>query len=58
VIYLAPKLLGPRARPLVELEEVRDLREAPGFAIMESRPIGEDLRLRLRPRNRHGIEGG
>jgi len=57
VIYLAPKLLGPRARPLVELEDVRDLRAAPGFAIMESRQIGEDLRLRLRPQNRHGIEG-
>lgn len=57
VIYLAPKLLGPRARPLVELEEVRDLRAAPGFAIMESRQIGEDLQLRLRPQNRHGIEG-
>ena len=56
MIYLAPKLLGPRARPLVEIEDVRELRDAPGFAIMETRQIGEDLRLRLRPQNRHGIE--
>lgn len=57
VIYLAPKVLGPRARPLLELEEVHDLRAAPGFAIMETRRIGEDLRLRLRPQHRHVIEG-
>jgi diaminohydroxyphosphoribosylaminopyrimidine deaminase / 5-amino-6-(5-phosphoribosylamino)uracil reductase len=57
MIYLAPKLLGPRARALVELEDVRDLRDAPGFAITEVHPIGGDLRLRLRPQARQGIEG-
>ena len=50
IVYVAPKLLGPQGRPLVELEELRDLRDALGFSILETRPIGEDLRLRLRPR--------
>jgi diaminohydroxyphosphoribosylaminopyrimidine deaminase / 5-amino-6-(5-phosphoribosylamino)uracil reductase len=49
IVYLAPKLLGPQARPLVEMGELRNLQDAPNFVIMESRPMGEDLRLRIRP---------
>jgi len=49
IIYIAPKLLGPQARPLVEIEELRDLPDARGFAVVETRQIGEDVRLRLRP---------
>ena len=49
LVYVAPKLLGPQARPLVELEEIRGLPAAPGFTIVESMRIGADLRLRLRP---------
>jgi diaminohydroxyphosphoribosylaminopyrimidine deaminase/5-amino-6-(5-phosphoribosylamino)uracil reductase len=49
IVYVAPKLLGPQARPLAELPELAQLQDAPGFVIMEARPIGADLRVRLRP---------
>lgn len=49
ILYLAPKLLGPQARPLVEMSELRNLHDAPDFIIVETRRIGEDVRLRLRP---------
>ncbi len=52
VLYVAPKLLGPQARPLAELPELTQLQDAPGFVMMETRPIGEDLRVRLRPDRR------
>jgi diaminohydroxyphosphoribosylaminopyrimidine deaminase / 5-amino-6-(5-phosphoribosylamino)uracil reductase len=48
LLYVAPKLLGPTARALAEIAEVRELKDAPRLAIIETRPIGEDLRLRLR----------
>lgn len=50
VVYVAPKLLGPQARPLIEMGELRDLREAPHFLVVDATPVGEDVRLRLRPR--------
>jgi diaminohydroxyphosphoribosylaminopyrimidine deaminase / 5-amino-6-(5-phosphoribosylamino)uracil reductase len=49
MVYVAPRLLGPTARALVELPELNVLADAPGFAFMEATPVGEDLRLRLRP---------
>ncbi len=52
ILYVAPKLLGPQARPLAELPELTRLQDAPGFVMMEARPIGEDLRVRLRPDQR------
>jgi diaminohydroxyphosphoribosylaminopyrimidine deaminase / 5-amino-6-(5-phosphoribosylamino)uracil reductase len=52
MIYVAPKLLGPQARPLVQLDELEELRDAPHFIIAETRQIGEDLRLRVRPQHR------
>ncbi len=55
LLYVAPKLLGPQARPLLDLEEIRELRQAPGFVIMEFVRIGEDLRLRLRPNHGNGV---
>jgi len=48
LLYVAPILLGPQARPLVELPPLADLQAAPRFALLESRQIGADLRLRLR----------
>jgi diaminohydroxyphosphoribosylaminopyrimidine deaminase / 5-amino-6-(5-phosphoribosylamino)uracil reductase len=57
ILYVAPKLLGPQARPLVELEEFRELDAAPGFDIVETRHIGEDVRLRLRPKQQHAAGG-
>jgi len=49
IIYVAPKLLGPQGRPLIEMAELRNLIESPNFVVLETRQIGEDVRLRLRP---------
>jgi diaminohydroxyphosphoribosylaminopyrimidine deaminase / 5-amino-6-(5-phosphoribosylamino)uracil reductase len=54
ILYVAPKLLGPQARPLVEMSELRSLPEAPNFMVVESGQIGEDVRLRLRPQANKG----
>jgi diaminohydroxyphosphoribosylaminopyrimidine deaminase/5-amino-6-(5-phosphoribosylamino)uracil reductase len=49
LIYMAPKLLGPQGRPLFELPLLEDLQQAASFDIIESRQVGSDLRLRMRP---------
>ncbi len=49
LLYVAPKLLGPQARPLVELPPLEALTLAPAFTLIEAQPVGADLRLRLRP---------
>ncbi|HVC29590.1 MAG TPA: bifunctional diaminohydroxyphosphoribosylaminopyrimidine deaminase/5-amino-6-(5-phosphoribosylamino)uracil reductase RibD [Steroidobacteraceae bacterium] len=49
ILYVAPKLLGPQARPLAEMAELRNLHEAPNFIVVEIRQIGDDVRLRVRP---------
>lgn len=48
VIYMAPKLLGSNARPLADIADVQQLTDARRLAIVETRQIGEDLRIRLR----------
>jgi diaminohydroxyphosphoribosylaminopyrimidine deaminase/5-amino-6-(5-phosphoribosylamino)uracil reductase len=50
LLYIAPLVLGPQARPLLALPELTELAASPRFELLESRPIGADLRLRLRPR--------
>jgi diaminohydroxyphosphoribosylaminopyrimidine deaminase/5-amino-6-(5-phosphoribosylamino)uracil reductase len=49
ILYLAPKLLGPQARALVEIPELSRLEDARGFTFIDTRQLGEDVRLRLRP---------
>jgi diaminohydroxyphosphoribosylaminopyrimidine deaminase / 5-amino-6-(5-phosphoribosylamino)uracil reductase len=49
LLYIAPRLLGPQGRPLFELPPLQDLQQADTFQILETRPVGPDLRLRLRP---------
>jgi len=49
VLYIAPKLLGADAKPLSSFARLRKLAAAPQFEIVDSRPVGPDLRLRLRP---------
>lgn len=49
LLYVAPKLLGPAARPLLALPEPASLEAALGLAIAEIARVGDDLRLRLRP---------
>jgi diaminohydroxyphosphoribosylaminopyrimidine deaminase/5-amino-6-(5-phosphoribosylamino)uracil reductase len=51
LLYVAPKLLGKDARPLVALPRVSRLTDAPAFELRESVQIGPDLRLRLTPRS-------
>jgi diaminohydroxyphosphoribosylaminopyrimidine deaminase / 5-amino-6-(5-phosphoribosylamino)uracil reductase len=50
LLYLAPKLLGEGAKPLAALPRLTRLAAARQFDILESRPAGPDLRLRLRSR--------
>jgi diaminohydroxyphosphoribosylaminopyrimidine deaminase/5-amino-6-(5-phosphoribosylamino)uracil reductase len=50
LLYIAPKLLGPAARALVELPQLRELAAAPAFTLIDMQQLGEDVRLRLRPR--------
>ena len=50
LLYIAPKLLGPQGRPLVNLPELQSLQDALGFALFEAKRFGDDLRLRLRPK--------
>ena len=50
LLYIAPLLLGHTARPLMELPELADLKNASRFTMMDARAMGDDLRLLLRPR--------
>ncbi len=49
LLYVAPVLLGPQARPLLKLPALAELAQGRRFTIIESQPVGVDLRLRLRP---------
>jgi diaminohydroxyphosphoribosylaminopyrimidine deaminase/5-amino-6-(5-phosphoribosylamino)uracil reductase len=49
LLYIAPKLLGPQGRPLFDLPQLEDLQQAQTFEILETRQVGSDLRLRMRP---------
>jgi diaminohydroxyphosphoribosylaminopyrimidine deaminase / 5-amino-6-(5-phosphoribosylamino)uracil reductase len=48
VLYMAPKLLGSNGRPLADIADVQQLKHARQLSIVETRQIGEDLRIRLR----------
>lgn len=50
LLYVAPRLLGDDARPLVVLPEPARLDEAHAFVLVDAGRLGEDLRLRLRLR--------
>jgi diaminohydroxyphosphoribosylaminopyrimidine deaminase/5-amino-6-(5-phosphoribosylamino)uracil reductase len=52
LVYVAPKLLGKDARPLATLPRLARLRNAPEFALREAVAIGNDVRLRLRPKGK------
>jgi diaminohydroxyphosphoribosylaminopyrimidine deaminase / 5-amino-6-(5-phosphoribosylamino)uracil reductase len=49
LLYIAPILLGPQARALVDLPELTDLTQGRRFTIIDTHSIAPDLRLRLRP---------
>jgi diaminohydroxyphosphoribosylaminopyrimidine deaminase / 5-amino-6-(5-phosphoribosylamino)uracil reductase len=52
LLYVAPKFLGPDARPLVALPPLQQLDAASVYSLLGVQQFGEDLRLRLRPRVR------
>jgi diaminohydroxyphosphoribosylaminopyrimidine deaminase/5-amino-6-(5-phosphoribosylamino)uracil reductase len=49
VLYLAPTLLGPDARPLAQLPPLARLADRPAWRIHDLRAIGPDARIMLRP---------
>jgi diaminohydroxyphosphoribosylaminopyrimidine deaminase/5-amino-6-(5-phosphoribosylamino)uracil reductase len=52
LLYVAPKLLGKDAKPVMALPRLANLADAPEFDVRESSTVGPDLRLRLVPRVR------
>ena len=52
LLYLAPVLLGDRGRPLFAGLDIATMAERLEFDLLETLPIGPDLRLLFRPRNR------
>jgi diaminohydroxyphosphoribosylaminopyrimidine deaminase / 5-amino-6-(5-phosphoribosylamino)uracil reductase len=52
LLYVAPRFLGPTARPLVVLPSPAQIDAATSYALLGVQQFGEDLRLRLRPRGR------
>jgi len=51
LIYVAPRLLGS-GRSLAALGPFEQLEEGPAFTFVDVTPVGDDVRLRLRPRRR------
>lgn len=49
LLYLAPTIIGDAARGLFALPELSDLAGQRRLQVLESRPVGRDLRLLLRP---------
>ena len=50
LLYIAPKILGPQGYPLVDIPQLHALEEALAFVVYETAQVGEDLRIRLRPK--------
>jgi diaminohydroxyphosphoribosylaminopyrimidine deaminase/5-amino-6-(5-phosphoribosylamino)uracil reductase len=50
LLYVAPKLLGRDAKPVMALPRLGRLADAPEFDVRETTAIGPDVRLRLAPR--------
>ena len=48
IVYMAPVLLGPLARPLFELPRLAELNAALRFEFVDAARLGGDMRLRLR----------
>ena len=49
IVYLAPSLLGPTARALVELPQISQLEQRMRLEFSECKPVGPDLRLTAVP---------
>ena len=49
VVYIAPKLLGSDAKPLLELVGITQMSAAPEFQIVETQQLDNDVKLVLKP---------
>lgn len=49
LLYVNPGLIGDTGKPLVDLPPLASLAERPRFRLLDAIPVGDDLRLRLRP---------
>lgn len=49
VLYIAPLLLGDQARPLFHLPNLLDMQQRWRLAVLETRTVGGDWRITLRP---------
>lgn len=49
IVYLAPRVLGPDARPMLQLPTLQDLEQSPRFRLKQSEQIGDDLKLTFSP---------
>lgn len=49
LLYIAPVLLGAHARPLFDGLQIEDMSERLRLKVIDSRHVGDDLRLLLRP---------
>jgi diaminohydroxyphosphoribosylaminopyrimidine deaminase/5-amino-6-(5-phosphoribosylamino)uracil reductase len=49
LLYVAPQILGDRAKPLLHLPTLTTLTQAARLQIIEQRQIGTDLRIRALP---------
>ncbi len=50
IIYIAPKLLGSDSRPLLQLENIQTLANAPNFSVSAINQVGEDIKVVLTPK--------
>jgi len=55
IIYVAPKFLGPDAKPLLQLPEIKELPQANNLEFVDYTKIGEDLRFTARVRCSPGL---
>lgn len=49
VLYQAPHLLGPDARPMFDFPALTTMSDRPSFKLLSTRRIGDDWRMRLTP---------
>ncbi|MBB6091540.1 diaminohydroxyphosphoribosylaminopyrimidine deaminase/5-amino-6-(5-phosphoribosylamino)uracil reductase [Povalibacter uvarum] len=52
IVYIAPVLLGPDARPMAQFPRLEKLSDRLQFALHRSETVGADLKLVLRPQTR------
>jgi len=50
VVYVAPKILGSDAKPMLQLTGLESLQQAPLFTLCDMQRFGEDLKLVYRPK--------